>query len=180
MTSFALRLGQAMALGRVAIGVSALAAPTLLARPWIGDGAARQDARLLARTMGGRDVALGLGALRALSRDRTDEARIWVGLGGMADAVDATVTVLAQFNDGTSQLITVPVIIYHPLLAATTNAGTYNTTFGTPFNSANVNGTRESSSAMFVSNSMLSLFCSISLACSFARWSAGRSIPARR
>mgnify|MGYP003344819173 CR=1 FL=1 len=95
MTSFALRLGQAMALGRVAIGVSALAAPTLLARPWIGDGAARQDARLLARTMGGRDVALGLGALRALSRDRTDEARIWVGLGGMADAVDATVTVLA-------------------------------------------------------------------------------------
>ena len=44
--------------------------------------------------MGGRDLALGVGALRAL-RISDDEARPWVALGGMADAVDALATVLA-------------------------------------------------------------------------------------
>jgi hypothetical protein len=44
--------------------------------------------------MGGRDLALGLGTLRALQMDDS-EARPWVALAGMADAVDATVTLLA-------------------------------------------------------------------------------------
>ena len=48
----------------------------------------------MARTMGGRDLALGLGALRALAV--TDaEARPWIALAGMADAVDAAVTMMA-------------------------------------------------------------------------------------
>ena len=65
-----------------------------MTRPWIGDAAESADARLLARTMGGRDLALGLGTLRALAVDDA-EARPWVALAGMADAVDAAVTVLA-------------------------------------------------------------------------------------
>ncbi len=82
------RLARLVAWGRVGIGVTALAAPTLMARPWIGAPAGDTASRLLARTMGGRDLALGLGAARALAR--TDgEARPWVALGGMADAVDA-------------------------------------------------------------------------------------------
>ena len=88
------RLAQLVALGRIGIGCTALAAPTLIARPWIGDGAADDDARLLARTMGGRDLALGIGTLRALSVDPA-EARPWVALAGGADAVDAVVTLLA-------------------------------------------------------------------------------------
>jgi len=88
------RLAQLVALGRIAIGLTALAAPTLMTRPWIGDAAKSPDARLLARTMGGRDLALGVGTLRALGTDAT-EARPWVALAGMADAVDATVTVVA-------------------------------------------------------------------------------------
>jgi hypothetical protein len=88
------RLAQVVALGRIAIGCTALAAPTLMTRPWIGDAAGSPDTRLLARTMGGRDVALGIGTLRALGVD-DGEARPWVALAGMADAVDATVTVLA-------------------------------------------------------------------------------------
>ena len=44
----------------------------------------------------------------------------------------STVTVLARFSDGTTELITVPVIIYQPLLTATTNSGNYDTTFSTP------------------------------------------------
>ena len=88
------RLAQLVALGRIGIGVTALVAPTAMVRPWIGDGAATADARLLSRTMGGRDLALGIGTLRALGVDDA-EARPWVALGGMADAVDATVTVFA-------------------------------------------------------------------------------------
>jgi len=88
------RLAQLVALGRIGIGCTALVAPTLMTRPWIGAGAATADARLLARTMGGRDLALGLGTLRALGADPA-EARPWVALAGMADAVDATVTLLA-------------------------------------------------------------------------------------
>ncbi len=87
-------LARLVAWGRVGIGVSAIVAPTLMARPWIGADAGDSGSRLLARTMGGRDLALGIGALRAL-RISDAEARPWVALGGMADAVDALATVLA-------------------------------------------------------------------------------------
>ena len=87
-------LAQLVAWGRVGIGVAAIVAPTSMARPWIGPGARAWDRRLLARTMGGRDLALGIGALRALGVSDT-EARPWVALGGMADAVDALATALA-------------------------------------------------------------------------------------
>jgi len=87
-------LARLVAIGRIGIGCTALVAPTLMTRPWIGEVAASADARLLARTMGGRDLALGIGTLRALGV--TDaEARPWVALAGMADAVDAAVTLLA-------------------------------------------------------------------------------------
>ncbi len=88
------RLAQLVALGRIGIGCTALVAPTLMTRPWIGGAAGSPEARLLARAMGGRDLALGVGTLRALGVDDA-EARPWVALAGMADAVDATVTVLA-------------------------------------------------------------------------------------
>lgn len=88
------RLAQMVAWGRIGIGVTAVCAPTLVARPWIGPAASGSANRVLARTMGGRDLALGLGAVRALAAsDR--EARPWVALGGMADAVDALATMMA-------------------------------------------------------------------------------------
>ncbi len=88
------RLARIVALGRVGIGAAALVTPTVMVRPWIGDAAGTAEARLLARAMGGRDLALGLGTLRALGTDGA-EARPWVGLAGLADAVDATVTLAA-------------------------------------------------------------------------------------
>jgi hypothetical protein len=88
------RLARLLALARIGIGGTALVAPTPMVRPWIGTGAASPDARLLARTMGGRDLALGLGALRALAVSDA-EARPWMALSGMADAVDAAVTIMA-------------------------------------------------------------------------------------
>ncbi len=88
------RLAQFVAIGRIAIGCTAVAAPTFMTRPWIGEAAASPEARLLARAMGGRDLALGIGTLRALGVDGT-EARPWVALAGVADAVDACVTLRA-------------------------------------------------------------------------------------
>ena len=43
-----------------------------------------------------------------------------------------TITVTVQYSDGTTELITVPVIIYQPLLTSVTGDSTYNSTFGTP------------------------------------------------
>jgi hypothetical protein len=92
--STARTLARLLASGRVAIGAVAMATPALVARPWIGDPAGSPTAKLLARTMGGRDLALGLGALRSLGLAE-QEARPWLALGGMADAVDALATVVA-------------------------------------------------------------------------------------
>lgn len=88
------RLARLIAWGRVAIGCTALVAPVAVARPWIGDAADTTEARLLARTMGGRDLAIGIGTIRALGRSDA-EARPWVALGGSADVVDALATVVA-------------------------------------------------------------------------------------
>jgi hypothetical protein len=87
-------LARLIAWGRVGIGITALGAPALMARPWIGAEASGPGARTLARAMGGRDIALGIGALRALT-DSDEHARAWVALGGTADAVDALATVVA-------------------------------------------------------------------------------------
>ena len=88
------RVALAIAWGRVAIGGAALVAPLALARPWVGDAVDTTSVKLLARALGGRDLALGVGTLRALARS-DEEARPWVALAGMSDAVDALVTVVA-------------------------------------------------------------------------------------
>jgi hypothetical protein len=87
-------LARSIAVGRTGVGITAIVAPTLVARPWVGAPAGSVAVKLFARTLGARDLALGIGALRALDRD-DDEARPIVALGGMADAVDTLATVVA-------------------------------------------------------------------------------------
>jgi hypothetical protein len=77
-----------VAWGRLGLGISALVAPAAFARPWIGPEADGNGARHLARALAGRDLALGAGALTS-----SDDLRSWAALGGVADAVDAAVTV---------------------------------------------------------------------------------------
>ena len=86
-------LARLIAWGRIAIGLTALATPVVVAAPWVGDEAHRPAVRLFARTLGGRDLALGCGTLRALGRS-DQEARAWVALAGMADAGDALATLV--------------------------------------------------------------------------------------
>jgi hypothetical protein len=83
-----------VAWGRMGIGVTAVVAPSRMARPWIGEAADRDGALLLARAMGGRDLALGIGTLRGLAQS-DQAARPWVALGGLADGIDAVATVVA-------------------------------------------------------------------------------------
>ena len=88
------RAAQAIAWARVGLGGVALVVPPVVTRPWVGSSADTPSARLLARTLGGRDLALVVGTLRALSRS-DEEARPWVALAGVSDAVDALATVAA-------------------------------------------------------------------------------------
>jgi hypothetical protein len=96
ISAWARRGATAVAAGRVAIGVVALTAPPLVARPWVGEAAGSAEGRVLARALGGRDLALGLGALAALTgQSAAGSAMTWVGLAAVADACDTVATVVA-------------------------------------------------------------------------------------
>ncbi len=86
-------LATATAVARGLIGVTAWVAPPAVLRPWIGSSASRPDVGLLARAMGGRDLALGVGALLALRHDAP--VRGWLEAGALADAGDLLATGLA-------------------------------------------------------------------------------------
>jgi hypothetical protein len=79
-----------VAVGRVALGVTALAWPSVPARPWVGASAGELTARVFGRALGARDLALGLGALAALHGPGADpgQAATWVAAGALSDALD--------------------------------------------------------------------------------------------
>ena len=89
----------ALAAARTAIGVMALASPGLIARPWVGaDAAKAAPGRVFGRALGGRDLALGLGALAALRRTQAGAqpaAGMWVGVAALADSFDVLATTAA-------------------------------------------------------------------------------------
>ena len=73
--------------GRLLFGVAFIAKPKLMEQAWIGKQARLPGAQLLARAVGARDLALGLGGLQALARD-DGSARPWLAAAGVCDAVD--------------------------------------------------------------------------------------------
>jgi hypothetical protein len=73
--------------GRVAVGAAVLARPEVLARGLRVDTATARRTAWLARMFAVRDLALGAGALHALTRG--GRARPWLLLSALADAVDA-------------------------------------------------------------------------------------------
>jgi hypothetical protein len=74
------------ALGRLAFGVAALAAPAGIGRAFAGAGGAEPDAQAFLRGMGGREIGLALGLLGALRADRP--VRPWLIAGVLADSSD--------------------------------------------------------------------------------------------
>jgi hypothetical protein len=88
------QIAEAVAWGRIGIGITALLAPTVPLRPWVGrDFAWQPRAKLLARSLGARDLALGIGVILALRHD--GPVRGWVEGSGVADAGDVLATLLA-------------------------------------------------------------------------------------
>lgn len=80
---------RALAGARVALGILAFLAPTVPARPWVGEEAKRRSVHLFSRALGARDIALGAGLLL------TDgPIRGWVEAGGLADSGDVVATLL--------------------------------------------------------------------------------------
>jgi hypothetical protein len=99
-----LRRGATMvAAGRVALGVIALAWPSVPARPWVGASADDLAVRVFGRALGARDLALGLGTLAALQlpaaeAGRAGSARAWVAAGALSDALDVAAS-LASWHE---------------------------------------------------------------------------------
>src|SRR5271170_7142845 len=91
---------RAVAAGRVALGLTALAWPSVPARPWVGPAADDLAARVFGRALGARDLALGLGALTALQRPAAQpgSACAWVAAGALSDALDVAAS-LASWRE---------------------------------------------------------------------------------
>jgi hypothetical protein len=87
-------LAKQHALGRIAIGTALTGAPRLAARPWIGGAASAPGTQVVGAAMGARDVAIGLGALRALRARRG--ARPWIQAAVLADTVDLLATLRSR------------------------------------------------------------------------------------
>jgi hypothetical protein len=87
----------AVAVGRVGLGVAALAWPSVPARPWVGSSAGELGAQVFGRALGARDLALGLGALAAVRKTPGDpsSAGAWFAAGALSDALDVAVTAAA-------------------------------------------------------------------------------------
>jgi hypothetical protein len=86
-------VARALALSRIGFGVAMVVTPGLFGRLWIGASGRSPAVRVLTRALGIRDVALGLGLLRATELGQDDHS--WLVLGAASDAVDALATLAA-------------------------------------------------------------------------------------
>src|SRR5437764_6065525 len=89
------QLATGLALNRCAFGVGYLLAPARTGRGWIGAVAAQPATGVFTRALGARDLALGLGALRALRSGDDGQARAWLAGHALSDGVDLVATLAA-------------------------------------------------------------------------------------
>lgn len=86
----------ALAANRVVFGTAYLLAPGRTGRSWIGKLAERKPTRVFTRAIGARDLALGVGALRALLARDHAAARSWMAAHAVADGTDLAATISAR------------------------------------------------------------------------------------
>jgi hypothetical protein len=79
---------------RFLFGVAFIAQPNLMDRSWIGKQARPPGAQVLARALGARDLALGLGGLQAVTHN-DGSARPWLAALAICDAVAFRATLAA-------------------------------------------------------------------------------------
>jgi hypothetical protein len=84
---------------RAGIGVAMILAPGVILR--VSDRRrATPTAMLLLRTIGIRDLALGMGVVAAARSDRTDDLRRWTSMALVSDSLDVTASVVAGRSIG--------------------------------------------------------------------------------
>jgi hypothetical protein len=88
------QLAIGLASNRVLFGLGFVAVPAQAAKGWIGPVASRPGGGVMVRAAGARDLALGLGALRALRSG--DDARPWLAAHLVSDATDFVATWIAR------------------------------------------------------------------------------------
>ena len=86
-------LTRLFACARIGIGLALFAAPRTAARLWLGHEVS-PGAGVLARGLGARDLALGVGQLVTLDADRDVEP--WMDAAIAADTADAAAVLLAR------------------------------------------------------------------------------------
>lgn len=79
---------------RIAYGAALIAAPTRLARRWLGPGAASEAAQVALRGLGAREVVLHGAALRAALRD--EPLGLWLGASIVGDLTDIAATLAGR------------------------------------------------------------------------------------
>ena len=89
-------LAAGLAVNRTAFGLNYLLRPGQARTSWIGRAARKPGAQVMIRSQGVRDVALGMGALRALARGDARELRAWVTGHAACDLADLLVTWVAR------------------------------------------------------------------------------------
>jgi hypothetical protein len=87
------RIPPLIALGRITFGLALMATPTAGARVYLGAEAKRPSVRFMSRIFGGRDLALGVVLLQALTEDRPQAVKRALLLGAGCDAWDAIAAV---------------------------------------------------------------------------------------
>jgi hypothetical protein len=102
------QLVRSLSAGRVVVGAALIVLPGSAAGPWIGPAANDPTVKVLTRAMGVRDLALGVGTMRALAAG--EPARDWTLAGGVSDLVDAGATLLAFRRLGARRAIPLIVI----------------------------------------------------------------------
>ena len=85
------------------VGVSLVVAPGLVGKVWLGDVARDRRARLALRSLGARDLALGVGTLHAL--DQGAPVRPWAQMAALGDLTDVAGAALAWNRLGTPRVL---------------------------------------------------------------------------
>jgi hypothetical protein len=94
-----LRLGSIVGAMRLAVGVGMITAPAPVIR--LGSGQDPPgDLVLMTRTVGVRDLALGLGTVWSCRSRSSKESRRWIALGLCSDVLDLTVGVTSARSVG--------------------------------------------------------------------------------
>ena len=82
------QLARGQAVNRVLMGAGLVLAPGVVGRNWVGPAAKDERAKVLARSLGVRDLAIAAGGLVALGRGDTEWASRSFYAQAVADAVD--------------------------------------------------------------------------------------------